>query len=99
MIIRIVKIELKEPQIPVFMDIFAAHALQMESVSGCMSLELVQDRSDPKIVFTISLWQSEEDLEQYRSSTLFNIVWSKIKPLFAGKPMAWTTQSIYHGKN
>ena len=99
MITRIVKLEFEDQHIPVFMGIFAEHALMMESVPGCMSLELVQDILHPKTLFTISIWQREEDLESYRTSELFNIVWSKIKPLFAGRPYAWTTQSIYHGKN
>lgn len=99
MITRIVKMELESQHIPLFMDIFAAHTLQMASVPGFMSLELLQDSSIPTIVFTISIWQREQDLEAYRVSTLFYSVWSKVKPLFAGKAMAWTTQSVYHGKN
>ncbi|MBK6390886.1 MAG: antibiotic biosynthesis monooxygenase [Saprospiraceae bacterium] len=99
MITRIVKMEIKPEAIDTFMDIFSHHAINMESVAGCMTLQLLQNDPEATIFFTISTWQRQEDLENYRQSELFSVVWSKVKPLFCARPQAWTTQSIYHGKN
>jgi quinol monooxygenase YgiN len=37
---------------------------------------------------THSHWKSEEALEQYRNSDLFQSTWSTVKPLFAARPEA-----------
>ena len=46
MITRIVKMEIKPEAIDTFMDIFSHHAINMESVAGCMTLQLLQN--DPE---------------------------------------------------
>ncbi|MDB2442905.1 hypothetical protein N9W40_02310 [Flavobacteriales bacterium] len=55
-------------------------------------VEMLQDVNTKNIFFTYSLWASEEDLNNYRTSALFAGIWSKTKVLFNEKPMAWSTK-------
>ncbi len=34
------------------------------------------------------------DLENYRNSKLFRGIWSKTKPMFNGKPEAWSVDKL-----
>lgn len=99
MITRIVKMEIEANQMNLFVKIFEQHAIKMKTVEGCMTMELVKDIFTPTTVFTISVWQGEKALDTYRTSQLFNLIWSELKPLFCAKPAAWTTQSLYHARH
>ena len=99
MITRIVKMEFKYDQVDLFLEKFSRHAEKMKTVTGQVSLQIVKDLKESNILFTISEWHSEEDLNIYRSSFLFKQIWSEVKPLFCAKAQAWTTQSIYHARN
>jgi heme-degrading monooxygenase HmoA len=44
--------------------------------------------------FTYSWWGSESDLNAYRKSLTFGVLWPKTKALFSGKPQAWTCNSL-----
>jgi heme-degrading monooxygenase HmoA len=54
----------------------------------------MKDLNDECTFFTISHWNSEDDLESYRNSYLFKNIWSKVKPLFAKKAEAWSLSTI-----
>lgn len=99
MITRIVKLSFEPNQIEAFLDIFAQHALNMQEVAGCVSLQLLRDEAEPHLFFTISVWRDTHYLEQYRQSELFKNTWFKVKLMFRDRPQAWTTQMIYDGKN
>jgi quinol monooxygenase YgiN len=99
MITRIVKMEFETRQIDLFLEKFNQHAIKMKTVPGCISLQLVKDIQTSSILFTISEWREEEDLNDYRTSELFSLIWSELKPLFCAKPEAWTTQSLYHARH
>lgn len=45
-------------------------------------------------MFTLSHWESEENLEQYRQSELFKSTWAKTKVLFREKAQAWTLEEF-----
>ena len=78
-----------------FLDIFDQIKNQIRSREGCMSLELLQSEHEGKtILWTISSWASDADLESYRRSDLFQKTWSAVKPLFSGKARAWTLNPI-----
>ncbi|MEP7320802.1 MAG: antibiotic biosynthesis monooxygenase family protein [Saprospiraceae bacterium] len=99
-ITRIVKMEFESIHNKLFVEKFNQHALKMKAVPGCMSIELVKDiHTSSTTFFTISVWRHEADLNVYRESELFNLIWSELKPLFCAQPQAWTTQSIYHAKH
>ena len=44
--------------------------------------------------FTYSYWDSENDLNNYRKSELFNEVWTFTKKLFNAKPEAWSVEKL-----
>ncbi len=57
-----------------------------------MGVELLNDINAPEIFFTYSKWESEQDLDEYRRSELFQLVWGKTKMMFADKPEAWSLE-------
>lgn len=94
MIKRIVKMSFKPESIEVFKTIFDTNWQLIKSFDGCTHVELLQDENNPSVFFTYSLWQSEEHLNTYRSSQLFNNVWAGTKILFNAKPEAWTLKQV-----
>ena len=80
--------------IEVFLQNFEDTKTRIRAFEGCSFLELYRDKNDPNIFFTYSFWESEEALETYRKSELFNTVWSKVKPLFNIRPEAWSVDKM-----
>jgi len=87
----------REDSLDKFQEIFEAARPLIQAFSGCQSVELLKDLSNPSIRFTYSLWNSESDLENYRNSELFKTTWAKTKLLFAEKPMAWSVIETNQG--
>ena len=59
----------------------------------------MQEKNKPHVVFTYSLWKSEDALNNYRDSELFRGVWSTIKPWFGEKAEAWTVETYFEDGN
>jgi len=94
MIKRIVKMTFRKDATDQFEQIFNNSCDRIRDFAGCESLELTRAVADPRIYFTISIWQSESDLNAYRHSELFKETWAATKALFDDKPQAWSTKSI-----
>jgi (4S)-4-hydroxy-5-phosphonooxypentane-2,3-dione isomerase len=94
MFIRIVKMSFHEENIPAFLENFEINKDKIRNASGNRLLELYQDKTNKCIFFTYSYWETEEDLENYRKSELFNEVWTFTKQLFNDKPEAWSVDKI-----
>jgi len=94
MLVRIVKMGFYKQNIEVFLQNFEDTKTRIRAFEGCGFLELYRDKKDPTIFFTYSFWESEEALEMYRKSELFNTVWSKVKPLFSIRPEAWSVDKM-----
>jgi len=94
MFIRIVKMSFAEENIPAFLDNFELIKDKIRNAPGNRLLELYQDKTNKSIFFTYSYWETEEDLENYRQSELFNTVWTFTKKLFNDKPEAWSVDKI-----
>lgn len=90
MIIRIVKMTFKKTCIAEFQALFDKHKNDIANQPGCNKLSLLQDINNPCIFMTYSWWDSESDLNNYRYSDTFGIVWPATKKLFAEKPEAWS---------
>lgn len=60
----------------------------------CEELSIYVDKNDPNTFFTISLWTSEQALEDYRKSTYFEEIWGKVKPWFNEKAKAWSLEQV-----
>lgn len=95
MINRIVKMTFREEEVDNFLEVFEASKHNIRNFPGVQHLELMQDVKQKNVLFTYSLWESEEDLENYRHSELFKKTWAKTKPLFSEKAQAWSTNSLH----
>jgi heme-degrading monooxygenase HmoA len=94
MIKRLVKLTFHPEFQPTFIQIFEDSKTFIRQMPGNQHLELLQDTHSPNIFFTLSHWQSETDLNNYRASELFKTTWAKTKKGFSDKPQAWTTEAI-----
>lgn len=78
-----------------FLKWFEEHKNKIKNFEGCLHLELWKDAEQPNIFYTFSIWDSQESIEKYRQSEVFQKVWSYTKTLFQDKPMAFSaTQEI-----
>ncbi len=83
-----------EENIPVFLENFEIIKDKIRNAPGNRLLELYQDKNNTCIFFTYSYWETEQDLENYRKSELFNTVWAFTKKLFNDKPEAWSVDKL-----
>ena len=89
-LIRIVRMTFRENDVEDFLMVFNDNRQKIRSFPGCEHLELHQDYYRSNVYSTYSLWEDDQALENYRKSALFKSVWSKTKPLFAEKPVAFS---------
>lgn len=94
MFVRIVKMNFKASNIALFLKNFNENKEKIRNSKGCNLLELYRDKNDSNTFFTYSYWESEADLEAYRNSELFKVVWGKTKVLFNNKPEAWSVDKV-----
>lgn len=94
MFVRIVKMSFHEEHIAAFLENFELMKTRIRNAQGNRLLELYQDKHDPRIFFTYSYWETEDDLENYRQSELFYDVWTFTKKLFNAKPEAWSVDKL-----
>ncbi|NRD22595.1 antibiotic biosynthesis monooxygenase [Winogradskyella litoriviva] len=94
MLVRIVKLSFDPFKIDEFLANFEIVKDKIRTFEGCQFLELYRDKNNTNIFFTYSYWDSEDALNNYRNSNLFKAVWSKTKPLFNGKPEAWSVHKL-----
>jgi len=92
MITRLVKLSLKADKASEFEKLFYQTQALIEGFEGCHTTNLFKISGSASQYFTISYWNTEQDLENYRMSNLFKNVWSQVKPLFAENAEAWTLQ-------
>ena len=94
MFVRIVKMGFQEDKVEAFHDNFEQVKQDIRNFPGNRFLELYRDKKDPRVFFTYSYWESEEDLEKYRESALFTEVWAFTKQLFDRKAEAWSVDKL-----
>ena len=94
MFIRIVKMSFHQENISAFLDNFDIMKEKIRNSQGNRFLELYQDKNNPNVFFTYSFWETEQDLENYRQSALFDEVWTFTKKLFNDKPEAWSVDKL-----
>jgi heme-degrading monooxygenase HmoA len=90
MLVRVVKMEFQADQIESFVQLFLQRKELIEACDGCIQVTLLQDENDSTRFFTLSHWDSDEDLQNYRNSELFKENWSLTKPMFKSKAEAWS---------
>lgn len=94
MLVRIVKLSFHQENIPAFLENFNLMKEHIRNSKGNTFLELYQDINNPSVFFTYSYWDTEEDLDNYRKSALFDEVWTFTKKLFNDKPEAWSVNKL-----
>lgn len=94
MIIRIVKLNIKAPEIQNFKNTFNKNRNKIIGFKGCINVYLLQDKSNESIFFTYSKWENLNSIENYRNSTIFKGIWSTVKPFFNKKAQAWSLDQI-----
>ncbi len=95
MLVRIVKMHFKVDRVEDFIAQFAYMRPRILAQEGCTFVELLQDAKDPTIFFTYSYWASEEDLNRYRYTELFQNTWKRVKTWFSDKPEAWSVERVF----
>jgi heme-degrading monooxygenase HmoA len=90
MITRIVKMTFKPENIDGFKEIFGTYQNQIHAFEGCNGVDLMKDLNNECVFFTVSFWNTEEDLNKYRESYIFKNTWSKVKPMFSENAEAWS---------
>lgn len=88
MLIRIVRMTIHPEHIGEFMTLFHGVHDRIESFPGCRSVELLTDARYPNVVATLSRWDDDDALQNYRASDLFRRTWSKTREMFAAAPEA-----------
>lgn len=91
---RIVKLTIEVDKRDLFISLYKERAIKIASFDGCISVNLLEDRYDKAVFFTISYWESEEKLNDYRNSDFFESTWKTVKPLFSQKASAWTLDTL-----
>jgi len=94
MITRIVKLTIDPSRKEEFIAVFKNNKHHIEACEGCTGVKLLQDQKFDNIFFTYSHWQQENNLNNYRKSEIFGVVWKATKATFCDVPEAWTTISI-----
>lgn len=92
--IRIVKMTFRPEALEEFKTLFRSVQPQIAAFEGCEKVDLWQEINEPTVMMTCSHWISPEALENYRQSQLFKTTWEKTKALFAGKPEAWSMETV-----
>lgn len=87
-ITRVVKLTFEPNFAETFKIIFKEHRAGIVHMQGCISLQAYQDIHLPHVFFTISQWENEAALDNYRFSDFFKSLWSKVKPHFTEKAIA-----------
>jgi quinol monooxygenase YgiN len=77
-----------------FIHIFNQSQNDIKMFPGCIALSLFKEKGKENIMYTWSIWESEDALEKYRASELFTNTWSKTKKLFNAPPIAYSLEQV-----
>jgi heme-degrading monooxygenase HmoA len=94
MITRIVKMTFRPGTEADFQQVFRNSQPVIKTFAGCIEVNAFNDVANPLVYFTISKWESEDALNNYRNSEFFMQTWTKTKALFADKAQAWSLADI-----
>lgn len=86
--------EFEEEKISDFLSLFEERKLKIRNTQGCNYLELWQDETDKNVYYSYSIWDSVDDLNNYRNSEFFQDTWLKFKSWFKNKPQVFSTNKI-----
>ena len=90
MIVRIVRMTFQQGQLEAFEALFLQHREAIDQQPGCLGVEWITDPEAPFVRGTLSRWESTADLDAYRQSALFGMIWPTTKAMFSQAPQVWT---------
>lgn len=92
MITRIVSMQFKEEFVEDFLKIFEDRKHKIQSFEGCKQVNMFQNIHDSSNCYTISIWESEDHLNQYRQSEMFKETWTLVKSMFSDRASAYSLE-------
>lgn len=88
MLTRLVKMEFYPEYEKEFLSLFDEIKDIIQQFPGCLSLQLLRDQEKNCVYYTLSHWENQESLDQYRNSEFFKEVWPKVKRYFSQRAQA-----------
>lgn len=82
-----------------FFQIFEQSVEKIKEFKGCHQVILLKDVNDENVMMTYSIWEKDEDLQNYRTSDFFKNTWNKTKLLFVQKAEAWSMKDYKANEN
>lgn len=98
MITRLVKMTFQSEKADEFQEFVSTIINKISAFDGCYNVDILRDTNKSNIFFSYSIWESENDLNNYRNSETFREIWTLTKKMFAEKPEAWSTQKVLSSK-
>lgn len=93
MLIRIVRMTIREDRTENFLALFEASSQDIRKFKGCSYLELMRDYHKPNVFVSYTHWATEAELDEYRHSQTFISIWAKIKILFSDRAVVYSLKS------
>jgi len=94
MIVRLVKMTFKQERVEDFLDMFERKKEFIRNFKGCNHLQLLEDQKETNVIYTYSIWDSDEALNGYRGSELFAETWKETKGYFKAKAEAMSLNEL-----
>ncbi|MFY0605961.1 MAG: antibiotic biosynthesis monooxygenase [Cyclobacteriaceae bacterium] len=94
MIRRIVRMSFQEDKVNDFLKVFNKAKHHIRQMPGCSYLSLHRDNHQSHIYYTLSHWDDQAFLDNYRESELFKSTWKATKQLFNDKPQAYSLEMV-----
>ena len=93
-ILRIVRLTFHPENVDDFITIFEESKELIGAFDGCIEVKLKKDQDHQNVYYTVSRWISNDHLNAYRKSELFEKTWAKTKKLFSDKPQAFSLLDV-----
>ena len=95
MIIRVVKIPIKDASINSFIKRIPIISNEVRRVSGCIHNDIFRDKMKENIFYSYTIWNSDEDIEKYLGSQYYKDIWGDLWDYFEGTPKSWKIDNIF----
>ena len=90
MLIRLVRLPASPETLPALRATLAEVMPTVRQQAGCTHLELRADHDAPHVLYTLSHWESDADLQRYRRSEIFGKIWPRLKVHLRERPSAFS---------
>lgn len=94
MITRIVHLHIHVDRMEEALEILERNIASIRQMDGCSQVNLFRDTHRSGLLMSISVWQSEAHLNNYRHSAFFQDFWKQLKGTFAEPARAWSFEAL-----